>query len=87
MAKTQREKFELPTRLFFYTFDQIADQLMLPSLDKLVHYDGRTPGACPRDKMIARNISPEGETPDWRIEEKEFIRWMVVKGVVPIRRY
>ena len=89
MGKTDKEKFELPTRVFFYTMDQIADMLMLPlsSIEKVAHFDGRTPGPRPRDKMTAKNVAAAGETPEWRIEEKEFIRWMMVKRLIPIRRY
>ena len=73
MARADRYKYGLPPRLFLYTMDQIADQLMISDLSKVVHYEGRSPGAAGKDRMIARNIAAAGTSPEWRIEELEFI--------------
>lgn len=74
------EAVGLPPRPFLYTFDQIATMLAVTDawLRKQVHLEGRAPGARPRDKMVARNLSPEGE--DWRVAERELLRWLRVKG-------
>lgn len=47
--------------------------------DTVWHYlflDGRSLGAAPPGKLLARNIASEGETPIWRVGEREFIRWL-----------
>lgn len=73
----------LPVRPFFYTIDQIAYLLQID--EKMVklhylHYEGRSTGICPSDRMVATNISPAGIKPDWRILERHLIRWMKFKG-------
>lgn len=69
----------LPVRPFLYTLDQIA-MLLVVTQDALersyLHFDGRHPGARPIDKMLCRNIAPVTEPPDWRVAERELIRWM-----------
>lgn len=85
-----RDKYALPPRPFLYTLDQIATILAYPdekALHPTIFFEGRTPGATPRkDKMIARNIAPDDEKPEWRVEEEEFIRWMRHKKVLPMQR-
>lgn len=78
-------KLGLPIRPFFYTVDQIA---MLIEVDdvyvkrSLLYYMGRTVGPCPRDKMKAIDISPDSaEKPEWRVPERDFMRWLRFKGV------
>lgn len=78
----QRDKVGLPYRPFLYTIDQIAvilneDEKRIP---RHVHYEGRSIGAASRQHMVARNIAPVDEKPDWRVAERELIRWMKMKG-------
>lgn len=73
----------LPQRPFLYTFDQIATLLGLDDEQAVhphVHFEGRSVGARPVKKMLARNIAPEGERPDWRVAERELVRWFRTKG-------
>lgn len=82
-SKTDAERFELPPRFILYTLDQIATMLNvgLPQVKQsYIHYDRRSPGARPGDRMVARNIAPEGEKPDWRVAEKELIRYLRKRG-------
>ena len=78
------EKIGLPPRIFLYTADQIATML---SLDLkyvktvLLFYDKREPGITPKTRMRAFNIAPEGERPEWRVTEREFIRYLRHRGV------
>jgi len=81
-----RDVYHLPPRLFLYTLDQISDLLMVDNLSKFLHKEGITPGTPKRDRMLARNIAPSGEKPEWRVEEDEFIRWMRHMKIVPLRR-
>lgn len=73
----------LPVRPFLYTLDQIS---MLIDVDEVqlkrtyVHFDGRSIGSAPRSKMLARNIAPPDATPDWRVVEREMIRWFKNRG-------
>ena len=72
----------IPARVFLYTLDQIATLLdvELQALrTSYIHFDGRTLGAHKKDRMMARNIAPLGERPDWRVAEAEFVRWMKLK--------
>lgn len=77
------ERFGLPLRVFLYTVDQIATLLQVD--DKTVktnylHYEERSVGFRPHDRMSARNIAPNGEKPDWRVAEAELVRWLRYKG-------
>lgn len=85
MANEQeRDKLGLPPRIFMYTPDQLATMLELTEQyvkRTLLFYDVREPGLAPKSKMRAVNIAPEGETPQWRVTEREFIRYLRSRGV------
>lgn len=77
------EKVGIPVRLFLFTIDQLATMLAVDEAQikrSYLHYEGKSVGARPRDKMWARNVAPEGEKPEWRITERELIRWARMKG-------
>jgi len=75
----------LPARPFLYTLDQIATILNITeaSLKSMgyLYFEGRTPGSCHPDEVRAVNVS-RGITdkPEWRVEERELIRWMKRRG-------
>jgi hypothetical protein len=74
----------LPPRIFYYTIDQIGYLLQLEESyikKNLLHYEGRSPGIVPRGLMKAINFAPEGETPQWRVSEQSFVRFLRSKGV------
>lgn len=79
------ESVRLPVRPFLYTLDQI-EALTSISQKELIsrhcHFFGRHEGKCPPDRLLFRDIAPEGDRPDWRVTEREFIRWMRAKGFV-----
>jgi hypothetical protein len=82
--KPERESIGLPPRVFMYTADQIATMFELREeyvRKVLFFYDRREPGLTPKTKMRAVNIAPEGETPEWRVTEKELIRYLRHRGV------
>jgi hypothetical protein len=67
-----------------YTYDQIATMLELDEKyvkKVLFFYDKREPGLTPKTKMRAINIAPEGERPEWRVTEREFIRYLRRRGL------
>ena len=74
------DRRELPVKPFLYTLDQVAGLLQITEERLPIHYAGRSVGARQRDKMLARNIAAAGERPDWRIAERELIRWARTKG-------
>lgn len=69
----------LPVRPFLYSLDQIANILDM-DLARLksvyIFYHGRTVGAARSDFLAARDIAPHGKGPEWRVSEKELVRWM-----------
>jgi hypothetical protein len=77
------EKIGLPVRPFLYTIDQIAVILDL-SEERIragyVFYEGRSVGFATRDLLMARNIAPQDEKPEWRIAEQELLRWLKRRG-------
>lgn len=79
-----RETVDLPARPFLFTLDQISVLLDVSSQNLIakgyVHLEGRSIGVAKRDQFIARNIAPGDQKPDWRVAEREFIRWMKRKG-------
>lgn len=74
----------LPVREFMYTLDQIAFLLEIEE-DQLkrayLHYESRSVGPCPKDRLLAVDISPDdAPRPEWRVAERHLKRWMRYKG-------
>jgi hypothetical protein len=79
----QNEAVGLPYRPFLYTVDQIAVLLDLDPKTVLANYlyfEGRSIGSRHKDLMVARNIAPRDQKPEWRVAERELVRWMRFKG-------
>jgi hypothetical protein len=77
------EKVGLPYRPFLYTLDQIAVMLSMPQtklLQRYLYFDGRSTGRKGLDLMLARNIADDESEAEWRVAEKELLRWMKRKG-------
>lgn len=78
----------VPLRVFLYTIDQLS--LMLNIREDMLMRDhiftDREPGYKPKWKMRAHNIAPPEQTPEWRVADKEFIRWLKFKGFRIIER-
>lgn len=73
----------LPIKPFLYTLDQIAQILDLTERNlkaNYIHYDQRSISLPTHDKIVARNIAPADQKPEWRVAERELIRWMRRKG-------
>lgn len=73
----------LPVRAFLFTTDQIATMLSVEEEQvkkEYLFYEGRNVGNRPRHRMMARNIAEPGAKPEWRVAERELIRWMKLKG-------
>lgn len=77
------DEIGLPYRPFLYTLDQIAQllSLQMQSLTSTyIYFEGRSTGMMSRNLMLARNIAPPDQLPEWRIAERELLRWMKRKG-------
>lgn len=73
----------MPNRVFLFTLDQLGMMLDLEEqyiATQYIYFEGRSIGSRKKNLMIARNIAPPDEKPDWRVAEREFIRWMRTKG-------
>lgn len=74
----------LPARPFLYTIDQLAVILELREASikqNYLYYEGRSIGVKSPDLLEAKDIAPPGaQWPDWRVAERELIRWMKRKG-------
>lgn len=73
----------LPPRVFLYTVDQLA--VMTNLSEAILHsnhlfHENRDIGIRQKYEMLARNIAPPDSKPDWRVSEKEFVRWLKLKG-------
>lgn len=83
MSSEAARRVGLPPKPFLYTLDQVSFLLDI-SQEQLkrayLHYEGRSVGIAGKNKIIARNIAPAGEKPEWRIAEREFVRWLRFKG-------
>lgn len=76
-------KIGVPPRPFLYTVDQLGVMLELSTkriMSGYLYFEGRSVGVRRKDLMVARNIAPANEKPEWRVAEREFVRWMKVKG-------
>ena len=78
----------IPLRTFFYTIDQLAVMLNISeaALMKSHIFTEREPGYQPKWKMRAVNIATPHDRPDWRVADKELIRWLKFKGFRIIER-
>lgn len=77
-GERNRKIVDLPPRLFLYTVDQIATLIAVDAhqVYRYLFLDGREVGSHKPGKMIARNIANDGEPPEWRVAEREFVRWL-----------
>lgn len=77
-------KVGLPPRPFLYTLDQLSVILNVdePQLrTQYIYYEGRSTGVRSVRFLLARDINPDPtKNPDWRVAERELIRWMKVMG-------
>lgn len=83
MGNSSAERIGLPVRPFLYTIDQIAALINMSEetvKNSYLFYQGRSVGSLPKDRILVRNIAPDGEKPEWRASEKDFVRWLRFKG-------
>lgn len=70
----------VPELTFFFTLDQVASMLSLTEAtlrEKYIYFVGLEPLRRTARKIKAVNIAPgDMDDPDWRVEEKEFRRFV-----------
>lgn len=79
----------IPIRPFLYSLDQIGAMIDMDAemLAKgFIYFDGRSIGIKRNWQMMARNIAPPDMTPEWRVLDREFIRWMRNQGFRVVER-
>jgi hypothetical protein len=78
----------LPLQTFFYTLDQISTMLNIKPerLREMTWFDRRMPGFPRRDFLLAHNMAPPDQVPEWRIADRELIRFLRVKGYKVVER-
>lgn len=82
-SEQDRVKVGLPSRPFLYTIDQVA--MMLAVTERYLkleyaHWEGRSIGIPSSDRIVFRNIAPNGAQVQWRCSERELIRFLRHKG-------
>lgn len=79
----------LPARPFFFTVDQIATLtgLTMTQVRASMFRSGESIGIPPRDEMLAVNLAPCGDADEWRVEEKELLRWLRQRGYTILTRW
>lgn len=81
--KEDQSRIGLPPRPFLYTVDQIAVLTGIPERTlhtNVLFHENRDVGVRQKHEMLCRNIANPDDKPDWRVAEREFIRWMKYKG-------
>lgn len=61
-----------------FTIDQIAYMLNLTEQTVktgYIFFEGRSTGPRRLDLMVAINIAPDDQKPEWRVNERELVRW------------
>jgi hypothetical protein len=87
--KGKPQEVNIPMRPFLYTLDQIAALLSVDTRAlqrSYLFYAGRSTGARRKDLILAHNIAPEGDKPEWRVAERELVRWFRYKGFKVVDR-
>ena len=83
-SKDVARSVSLPTVPFLYTLDQVAMILNISDRNlkaNYLYYIGRTPGPKSLNRIEAMNITPDNnQQPDWRVSERELVRWLARKG-------
>lgn len=77
------ERVGLPPRPFLYTLDQISGMLSITVsnlMKSYLYFENRSIGAQKKSMISTRNIAPPDDKPEWRVSEREFLRWMRYMG-------
>lgn len=78
----------LPATPFLYTLDQVAILLNWSEAKLRVrcHFAGRSLESKTPDDIAVMNIAKTRESPDWRVSENEFLRWLMRHGYEVTKR-
>ena len=75
-------RVKLPTHPFFYTQDQVAILLSVTPgwLRARMSFQGRFNSKTTPDTLEAINLARPDEPAEWRISERELLRWLARQG-------
>lgn len=78
-----RNSVGLPEKPFFFTLDQIGGflEMDITTLRKVLFYQDRSVGLCPKDRIKCINMAAANETPEWRVLDRDFIGYLRYKGI------
>lgn len=82
-SEKERKVVGLPPIIFMFTLDQLSamlgvDEKMLKA--NYLYYAHRSVGIQRADDMYAVNVAPPEMPAEWRVSQKEFVRWCKKKG-------
>ena len=83
-GEEMRRSVGLPPLVFMFTMDQVSAMLQVAESDLKKHYlyyAGRSVGFQTPDRMYAINVAPDGQPAQWRVSQKEFVRFVKRKGL------
>lgn len=84
-SEKNTQQVGLPPTIFLYTLDQLATLLNITQLTmevSYIYFDGRSPGKHDRSLIRAVNIAPLDKRPEWRVDQRELVRWMKRKKII-----
>lgn len=79
----------IPIRTFLYSLEQIEQMIGIPAsalAQSYIYFQGRTIGIKRPWMIQARNIAGPDDIPEWRVADREFIRWLRNRGFRVIER-
>jgi hypothetical protein len=79
----ERKEVGLPSRIFLFTLDQVSSMLNVDEAKlrrEYLYYAGRSVGRQPLRTMFAANIAPKELPAEWRVSDREFIRYCKAAG-------
>lgn len=82
-SESDRVSVGLPSRPFLYTVDQVAMLLAVSEYylkHEYAHWMGLSIGVPHPDRIVFRNIAPNGAAAEWRCSEREVVRFLRYKG-------
>lgn len=80
-------EIQLPATPFLYTLDQVAVLInkSQKDIEKQCHFIGRSLRDHKLHQLRVMNVAAPGNSPDWRVSESEFIRWLIRHGYQPTK--
>lgn len=78
-----KPQVEMPLVTFLFTIEQVAAMIGVSEHDmhyKYCYFLQRSTGRKGKHQVVARNIAPDDEDPQWRISHQDWVRWLSANG-------